>query len=122
MSLRMEQRADGQQPPGGSAAAAAAAAARQQQEQQAPQQPWQDWRVLVALCTLSVVICYADRSNISTAILPMAVHFGWDKAFQGLVLSSFFLGYAGTQILGGARRTSTETAPWRSPTRAAAPR
>jgi hypothetical protein len=33
----------------------------------------------VALCTLGIVICYADRSNISTAVLPMAQEFGWDK-------------------------------------------
>lgn len=59
------------------------------------------WKVLVGLCSLAVVICYADRSNISTAILPMAADFGWDKAFQGVVLSSFFGGYALTQILGG---------------------
>lgn len=25
-----------------------------------------DWKVLVALCTFSVALCYADRSNIST--------------------------------------------------------
>lgn len=29
-------------------------------------------RVQVALAALSVVICYADRSNISTAIIPMS--------------------------------------------------
>jgi len=33
----------------------------------------------VALCAASVVICYADRSNMSTAILPMSEQFGWDK-------------------------------------------
>ncbi|KAJ9521589.1 hypothetical protein QJQ45_008921 [Haematococcus lacustris] len=59
------------------------------------------WKYLVALCAISVVICYADRSNISTAVLPMAEHFGWDKAFTGIVLSSFFGGYALTQVLGG---------------------
>jgi hypothetical protein len=39
---------------------------------------WQ-WQYLVALCAISVVICYADRSNISTAVLPMAEQFNWDK-------------------------------------------
>ncbi len=39
----------------------------------------QNWVYLVALCALSVVVCYADRSNISTAVLPMAEQFNWDK-------------------------------------------
>ena len=31
----------------------------------------------------------------------MATDFGWDSFFSGLVLSSFWAGYALTQILGG---------------------
>jgi hypothetical protein len=61
------------------------------------------WAVIVTLAALGIVICYADRSNMSTAIIPMSQDFGWDKAYQGVVLSAFFLGYAATQILGGAR-------------------
>jgi hypothetical protein len=61
-----------------------------------------NWAAVVALAALGIVICYADRSNMSTAIIPMAADFGWDKAYQGVVLSAFFLGYATTQILGGA--------------------
>jgi len=59
------------------------------------------WPALVGLAALGIVICYADRSNMSTAIIPMAQDLGWDKAYQGVVLSAFFLGYATTQILGG---------------------
>ncbi|GFR48794.1 hypothetical protein Agub_g10743, partial [Astrephomene gubernaculifera] len=70
-------------------------------QQGQPTPPGFSWEYLVLLCTLGVVICYADRSNISTAVLPMAQQFGWDKAYQGLVLSVFFGGYATTQILGG---------------------
>jgi hypothetical protein len=60
------------------------------------------WKVVVGLAALGIVICYADRSNMSTAIIPMSQDLGWDKAYQGVVLSAFFLGYATTQILGGA--------------------
>lgn len=56
----------------------------------------------MALAAVSVLICYADRSNISTAIIPMAGQFGWDASRQGLVLSAFFAGYLCTQLLGGA--------------------
>lgn len=60
------------------------------------------WEYLVALSALGIVICYADRTNLSTAVLPMAKQFGWDKAYEGMVLSSFFGGYALTQVLGGS--------------------
>jgi hypothetical protein len=60
----------------------------------------------VALAAISVAICYADRSNISTAILPMSQQFGWEQSWQGLILSMFFLGYLATQLLGG------EALPW----------
>jgi len=56
----------------------------------------------VALASASVALCYADRANLSTAILPMAEQYGWDSAFKGVVLSAFFAGYAATQVLGGA--------------------
>ena len=55
----------------------------------------------MALAAVSVAICYADRSNISTAIIPMAEQFQWDTRWQGIILSMFFLGYLATQLLGG---------------------
>jgi MFS family permease len=39
--------------------------------------------------------------NISVAIIPMAQDFGWSPTVSGLVQSSFFYGYALTQIPGG---------------------
>jgi len=57
--------------------------------------------VFTLLSALAIAISYADRSNLSTAIIPMADQFHWDGFFSGLVLSSFWLGYASTQILGG---------------------
>lgn len=60
------------------------------------------WQLVVALAAASVVICYADRSNMSTAINSMAGDFGWDRSEQGIILSMFLLGYLLTQLLGGA--------------------
>lgn len=61
-----------------------------------------DWLKLVTVAAIGIVICYADRSNMSTAILPMAEAYHWDKAFEGVILSAFFAGYAATQVLGGS--------------------
>jgi len=55
----------------------------------------------VLLCFFSTFICYIDRVNISVAIIPMAEQFGWSDTQRGLVLSSFFVGYLVTQVLGG---------------------
>lgn len=61
---------------------------------------WQ-WMFIVAWCTVNVVISYADRTNISTAILEMKKEFNWSEKINGTVLSVFFVGYAITQALGG---------------------
>lgn len=53
------------------------------------------------LSALAIAISYADRANLSTAIIPMAARFNWDSTFSGLVLSAFWAGYALTQIIGG---------------------
>ncbi|EIE18552.1 MFS general substrate transporter, partial [Coccomyxa subellipsoidea C-169] len=58
------------------------------------------WKV-VAATSLAFVICNMDKVNISVAIIPMAQDFGWSPTVSGLVQSSFFYGYALTQIPGG---------------------
>lgn len=75
---------------------AQALVARNQPTQPAP------WQYVVALATVAIFICYADRSNISVAILEMARQFEWDETFKGTILGIFFLGYAATQLVGGA--------------------
>ena len=45
-----------------------------------------DWLTLTLLAAVAIFVCYADRSNISTAIIPMAKDFGWDKIQTGGVL------------------------------------
>ncbi len=62
---------------------------------------WQTRYSMVAMCAVATFICYIDRVNISVAIIPMADEFGWDRATQGLIMSSFFAGYLLTQIAGG---------------------
>jgi ACS family sodium-dependent inorganic phosphate cotransporter len=57
--------------------------------------------VLGLLGFMMEVICYADRTNISLAIIPMSEEQDYSEAKQGLILSSFFIGYCFTQILGG---------------------
>ena len=64
-----------------------------------------DWvkqrHLVVLLCGLSSFVCYADRVNISVAVL----HMGLEHMERGWVLSSFFYGYFCTQIVGGLLAT-----------------
>ena len=53
------------------------------------------------LTALAIAISYADRTNLSTSIIPMTDQYGWDASTSGLVLSSFWLGYGSSQVIGG---------------------
>ena len=53
------------------------------------------------MCFAATFVCYIDRVNISVAIIPMAEEFKWDLETQGIILSSFYVGYMIMQVLGG---------------------
>ena len=38
--------------------------------------------VFVASCFVAIIICYADRANISTAIIAMREEYGWDEEVE----------------------------------------
>ena len=56
-------------------------------------EPAGKWRWVTALMACMMWLCtYADRTNISLAIVEMESEFGWSAASDGVVLSSFFVG------------------------------
>ena len=57
--------------------------------------------VIVGMCFLLNCISYADRTNLSVALVAMTREFGWSSATSGSLLAAFFLGYLWTQIPGG---------------------
>jgi len=82
------------------------AADQQTQEQQYLQaEPQREdskhWAKVVGVCGFAALLCYLDRTNISTAIVAMAEQFGWNKQFCSIVMSAFFAGYGATQVWGG---------------------
>lgn len=56
---------------------------------------------LIGVTSLAFVICNMDKVNLSIAIIPMSHQFGWNSSVAGLVQSSFFWGYALSQLPGG---------------------
>ncbi|XP_078174128.1 phosphate transporter 4;5 [Carex rostrata] len=56
---------------------------------------------LIGATSLAFVICNMDKVNLSIAIIPMSHQFGWNSTTAGLVQSSFFWGYALSQLPGG---------------------
>ncbi|PSS20996.1 Anion transporter 6 like [Actinidia chinensis var. chinensis] len=68
---------------------------------------WPPWKNLpqrykiIGTTSLAFVICNMDKVNLSVAIIPMSHQFGWNSSMAGLVQSSFFWGYALSQLPGG---------------------
>eukprot|EP00741_Cyanophora_paradoxa_P005499 tig00000889_g5331.t1 len=60
------------------------------------------WRaVVVLLCAFSIAVAYADRSNLSVAIIAIRAELHWSQQTVGLILGAFWWGYLATQVLGG---------------------
>ena len=57
--------------------------------------------LLSATCFVGLAVNYMMRVNVSSTIVPMAEKYGWDSTFQGLLLSSFYVGYMINQVPGG---------------------
>ncbi|GFP94033.1 probable anion transporter 6 chloroplastic [Phtheirospermum japonicum] len=68
---------------------------------------WPPWKnlpqryKLIGTTSLAFVICNMDKVNLSIAIIPMSHQYGWNASVAGLVQSSFFWGYALSQLPGG---------------------
>ncbi|KAH9805397.1 putative anion transporter 6 [Citrus sinensis] len=68
---------------------------------------WPPWKnipqryKLIGTTSLAFVVCNMDKVNLSVAIIPMSHCFGWNSSVAGLVQSSFFWGYALSQLPGG---------------------
>ncbi|PWA92253.1 phosphate transporter 4,5 [Artemisia annua] len=68
---------------------------------------WPPWKnvpqryKMIGTTSLAFVICNMDKVNLSIAIIPMSHQFGWSSSVAGLVQSSFFWGYAMSQLPGG---------------------
>jgi MFS family permease len=56
--------------------------------------------VFTALICFGFFNVYAMRVNLSEAVLPMQLQYGWSDAEEGYVLSSFFWGYLCGQVIG----------------------
>ncbi|OIR58098.1 MAG: major facilitator superfamily transporter [Amphiamblys sp. WSBS2006] len=57
--------------------------------------------VFALLCSVGIIIAYADRGNMALSIVPMAEEYRWSMVEKGSVLSGFFYGYVVTQVLSG---------------------
>ena len=45
---------------------------------------------VIAMCLLANMVCYADRTNISVAIIAMQQKYSWSEVKTGAILGAFF--------------------------------
>ena len=60
-----------------------------------------EWSVLSRQELLLITSVPVFQVNLSVAIIPMAHQYGWNSSTAGLVQSSFFWGFALSQLPGG---------------------
>lgn len=60
---------------------------------------------VIAVTSLAYVISSVEKVNLSVAIVPMSSELGWSKDTSGFVQGAFFIGYALSQLPGGAVNT-----------------
>lgn len=53
---------------------------------------------MVFLCAICCFINYADRVNMSVAVIAIGDEFGYNKKERGIIMSAFFLGYLPMQL------------------------
>ncbi|MFK7733782.1 MAG: MFS transporter [Pseudomonadales bacterium] len=62
---------------------------------------WPLRKSMMVTLAMAWFLSYADRVNMSVASIAMQAEFGWDETTKGLVMGSVFLGYIGSQLIGG---------------------
>jgi MFS family permease len=62
---------------------------------------WSPTTIIVVMAFLANLICYADRTNLSVAIIVIAKEKNWDDGAKGVVLAAFFYGYPFTGMVAG---------------------
>lgn len=62
---------------------------------------WPIRKKMAVTMAVAWFLSYADRVNMSVAVIPMQVEFGWTETVKGIVLASVFLGYISSQLFGG---------------------
>ena len=58
------------------------------------------WQACAGM-SAAFILSNVDKVNLSVAIIPMALDFGWSPTTVGLVQSAFFYGYLASQLPGG---------------------
>eukprot|EP00111_Clytia_hemisphaerica_P001415 TCONS_00004022-protein len=59
------------------------------------------WKWTINLCIGSVLL-FSTRNSMAVCVPAISKELGWDKEISGTALSSFFVGYIGSNLVGGS--------------------